>query len=184
MNYVDLFTDIVIVLIIVIGIIVAVAKISNAKKLEQDFEEKPKEMFSEFIPIITTVLNEAKAVIDNTRDITDLESYKHQLATTTIRLIANDYDDELFENEKLSRIARIVTEETLIKGLESLFDICDGTFDAKKLFQDYLNKKEKDLDDKLEDNGYEKKESIKYKDNEELAEIVANDLEGDTEDSE
>lgn len=144
MNYVDLFTDIVIVLIIVIGIIVAVAKISNAKKLEQDFEEKPKEMFSEFIPIITTVLNEAKAVIDNTRDITDLESYKHQLATTTIRLIENDYDDELFENEKLSRIARIVTEETLIKGLESLFDICDGTFDAKKLFQDYLDKKELD----------------------------------------
>ena len=165
MNYVNLFTDIVIVLIIVIGIIAAVAKISNAKKLEQDFEEKPKEMFSEFIPIITTVLNEAKAVIDSTRDITDLESYKHQLATTTIRLIENDYDDELFENEKLSRIARIVTEETLIKGLESLFDICDGTFDAKKLFQDYLNKKEKDNLEKDTESSVESKVQEEIKDN-------------------
>ena len=165
MNYANLFTDIVIVFIIVIGIIAAVTKISNAKKLEQDFEEKPKEMFSEFIPIITTVLNEAKAVIDSTRDITDLESYKHQLATTTIRLIENDYDDELFENEKLSRIARIVTEETLIKGLESLFDICDGTFDAKKLFQDYLNKKEKDNLEEDTESSVESKVQEEIKDN-------------------
>lgn len=184
MDYVNLFTDLVIILIVVIGVIAVVTKIANEKKLEKDFENNPKEMFSEFIPIITTVLSEAKQVIDASRNISDVEEYKHQLATSVIRLIETDYDDELFENEKLSRIARIVTEETLIKGLESVFDLCDGTFDINKLFQDYLNKKEKDLDDKLEDNGYEKKESIKYKDNEELAEIVANDLEGDTEDSE
>lgn len=174
MDYVNLFTDLVIILIVVIGVIAVVTKIANEKKLEKDFENNPKEMFSEFIPIITTVLSEAKQVIDTSRNISDAEEYKHQLATSVIRLIETDYDDELFENEKLSRIARIVTEETLIKGLESVFDLCDGTFDINKLFQDYLDKKEKDLDES----------PVEFEAQEGESTESSTDSEGDTEDSE
>lgn len=174
MDYVNLFTDLVIILIVVIGVIAVVTKIANEKKLEKDFENNPKEMFSEFIPIITTVLSEAKQVIDASRNISDVEEYKHQLATSVIRLIETDYDDDLFQNEKLSRIARIVTEETLIKGLESVFDLCDGTFDINKLFQDYLNKKEKDLDESPVEFEIQEGESTES----------STDSEGDTEDSE